>query len=178
MPCEVREQETDGTSPTPHQPEGSPLCSSRASPLPWACYLHLQFFSECMCLISVRPRKTVRGKQGVIPPTARPGRRPGKKPHPTRRARPKAPPADDTEVDELVRIILPPRSSISGSYPLLQHQEFTRQQVEPPLCSLPHPPLWRLRRQMDGLVGRRGSRPPGAAMPGIPLLRPANISSS
>ena len=178
MPCEVREQETDGTSPTPHQPEGSPLCSSRASPLPWACYLHLQFFSECMCLISVRPRKSVRGKQGVIPPTARPGRRPGKKPHPTRRARPKAPPADDTEVDELVRIILPPRSSISGSYPLLQHQEFTRQQVEPPLCSLPHPPRWRQIRQKDGRVGRRGSRPPGAAMPGIPLLRPANISSS
>lgn len=50
----------------------------------------------------MRPRKTVRGKQGVIPPVARPGRRPGKKPHPTRRSRPKAPPVDDTEVDELV----------------------------------------------------------------------------
>ncbi|XP_059549466.1 tyrosine-protein kinase BAZ1B isoform X2 [Myotis daubentonii] len=53
--------------------------------------------------LRLRPRKTVRGKQGVIPPVARPGRRPAKKPHPiTRRSQPKAPPVDDTEVDELV----------------------------------------------------------------------------
>ena len=128
-------------STTPQNLRRSLLCSSRASPLPWACSLHPQFFSECMCLISVRPRRTVRGKQGVIPATARPSRRPGKKPHPTRRARPKAPPADDMEVDELVRITFPPCSSISDSYPPLQRQEFTRQQVEPPLCSPPPPTL-------------------------------------
>nr|KAF6354338.1 bromodomain adjacent to zinc finger domain 1B [Myotis myotis] len=53
--------------------------------------------------MKVRPRKTVRGKQGVISPVARPGRRPAKKPHPiARRSQPKAPPVDDTEVDELV----------------------------------------------------------------------------
>ncbi|XP_067561981.1 tyrosine-protein kinase BAZ1B [Pseudorca crassidens] len=52
--------------------------------------------------LRLRPRKTVRGKQGVIAPAARPGRRPGKKPHPTRRSRPKAPPVDEAEVDELV----------------------------------------------------------------------------
>uniref|UniRef100_A0A8C0SCN7 Tyrosine-protein kinase BAZ1B n=1 Tax=Canis lupus familiaris TaxID=9615 RepID=A0A8C0SCN7_CANLF len=52
--------------------------------------------------LRLRPRKTVRGKQGVIPPAARPGRRPGKKPHPARKSRPKAPPVDDMEVEELV----------------------------------------------------------------------------
>ncbi|XP_057604201.1 tyrosine-protein kinase BAZ1B isoform X2 [Hippopotamus amphibius kiboko] len=52
--------------------------------------------------LRLRPRKTVRGKQGIIPSGARPGRRPGKKPHPTRRSRPKAAPVDEAEVDELV----------------------------------------------------------------------------
>ncbi|KAI5139972.1 tyrosine-protein kinase BAZ1B isoform X1 [Manis pentadactyla] len=52
--------------------------------------------------LRLRPRKTVRGKQGVIPAVVRPGRRPGKNPHPTRKSQLKAPPMDDTEVDELV----------------------------------------------------------------------------
>uniref|UniRef100_H0WKK9 Tyrosine-protein kinase BAZ1B n=1 Tax=Otolemur garnettii TaxID=30611 RepID=H0WKK9_OTOGA len=52
--------------------------------------------------LRLRPRKTLRAKQSVILPTVRPGRRPSKKPHPTRRSRPKALPVDDTEVDELV----------------------------------------------------------------------------
>ena len=80
-------------------------------------------------LISVRPRKTVRGRQGVVPPAARPGRRPGKKPLPTRRSRPKPPPVDDAEVDELVRILSRWPSSISGWHPRVQHQDFIRRQL-------------------------------------------------
>ncbi|XP_037596318.1 tyrosine-protein kinase BAZ1B [Cebus imitator] len=52
--------------------------------------------------LRLRPRKTIRGKLSVIPPPTRSGRRPGKKPHSTKKAQLKAPPVDDAEVDELV----------------------------------------------------------------------------
>ncbi|XP_048225034.1 tyrosine-protein kinase BAZ1B [Perognathus longimembris pacificus] len=54
--------------------------------------------------LRLRPRKLIRGRQCVIPTAARPGRPPGKKPHPTRRPPPKgAPvPTEEVELDELV----------------------------------------------------------------------------
>lgn len=67
--------------------------------------------------VPVRPRKTARAKQGVLPAAARPGRRPGKKPHPARKSRPKAPPVDDAEVEELVSDSRPPRGGRSVPAP-------------------------------------------------------------
>lgn len=103
----------------------------------------------------MRPRKTIRGKHSVIPPAARSGRRPGKKPHSTRRSQPKAPPVDDTEVDELVRIIYHPFSnlSVSSSQPqqLGIHQATGGRGASPLLL----PKLGRLGRQMGESVGRQ-----------------------
>lgn len=133
MSCEVGRRRIARAPPNQRKPL---LCLSRVSPLPWACFLHPQVCSECVFFISVRPRKTVRGKQGVIAPAARPGRRPGKKPHPTRRSRPKAPPVDEAEVDELVRIMYHLPSSISVRIPHSSMRNSAGSRWEPPLCSL------------------------------------------
>ncbi|XP_038615111.1 tyrosine-protein kinase BAZ1B isoform X2 [Tachyglossus aculeatus] len=52
--------------------------------------------------LKLRPRKAGRGKQGALPHPGRPGRRPGKKLHPSRRLRKHVPAVDGAEVDELV----------------------------------------------------------------------------
>ncbi|XP_027709400.1 tyrosine-protein kinase BAZ1B-like [Vombatus ursinus] len=52
--------------------------------------------------VRLRPRKPARGKHGGISSTSRPGRRAGKKLHPSRRPRQRALPGDEAEVDELV----------------------------------------------------------------------------
>lgn len=111
------------------------------------CSLLPQLFdSKSMFSISVRPRKTVRGKHGVIPPAARPGRRPGKKPHPARKSRPKVPPVDDAEVEELVSdfspSLQPPPSPAS-----VQQVEASPWRPPPQLC--------RLLRVADGWAWRQ-----------------------
>ncbi|XP_060029466.1 tyrosine-protein kinase BAZ1B isoform X2 [Erinaceus europaeus] len=78
--------------------------------------------------LRLRPRKTVRGKPNAIPSAGRPGRRPGKKPHATRGSRPKAPPVDDTEVDELV--LQTKRSSRRQSLELQKCEEILHKMVK------------------------------------------------
>lgn len=91
-----------------------PVCVP--TPTPCCCALS-------PCFISVRPRKTIRGKQSVIP-AARPGRPPGKKSHAARRSRPK----DDTEVDELV--LQTKRSSRRQSLELQKCEEILHKLVK------------------------------------------------
>uniref|UniRef100_A0A8C6RH37 Tyrosine-protein kinase BAZ1B n=1 Tax=Nannospalax galili TaxID=1026970 RepID=A0A8C6RH37_NANGA len=76
--------------------------------------------------LRLRPRKNIRGKQSAIP-AARPGRPPGKKSHPGR-PQPKAPPLDDTEVDELV--LQTKRSSRRQSLELQKCEEILHKLVK------------------------------------------------